>query len=204
MAVLINGINGPFRGKAGSVVGYVDRYGQGIIRGLPRISKARTQKQLDNQKRMKVAQQWLKPILPAVRIGFKNYSRKQHGFGSALSYLKLNAIREDFTVDPSRVLISWGDLPIPASPGVTQIEPGILEFTWEPVENNNDHVMVVAHSDDLNFSYADLCGATRRVGKQTLKCTTFGGHEADLYIAFITEERDRCSNSVYLGRMLIE
>lgn len=203
MARLLNGINGPFRGKAGSIVGYIDRNGQGIIRALPKSRKRSSEKQLDNQKRMKVAQEWLQPIVYFVRIGFKNYSQKQHGFGSALSYLKRNAIREDFTVDPSRVLVSWGDLPLPVSPAVAQVEPGILEFTWTPVENNSDHVMVLAHFDTFIFR-AELCGAKRSVGKQRLACGALPGMEADLYMAFISEERDRCSNSVYLGKLRLE
>lgn len=203
MARLLDGINGAFRGKVGSIVGYT-RNGHGIIRGLPRkIHKAPTQKQLDNRQAMAAVQEWLKYITPFVRVGFKNYSQKQHGFGSALSYLKLNAMRENFTVDPSKALISWGDLPQPLSPAVSNPEPGILEFTWQAVVNSTDHAIILAYPGGSNY-YGDLSGAKRHEGKHVLKCKDIIGMEADLYLAFITEERDRCSNSVYLGRIRVE
>jgi hypothetical protein len=102
---------GPIRGKVGPIVGYTWK-GQCVIRSLPKkISKAPSQKQLDNRKKMAACQEWLMYITPFIRIGFKNYSAKQHGFGNALSYLKLNAMNEDLEVDPAKALISWGDLP---------------------------------------------------------------------------------------------
>ena len=111
MARLLNGIMGSIRGKVGPIVGYTWK-GQCVIRSLPKkISKAPSQKQLDNRKKMAACQEWLMHITPFVRIGFKNYSAKQHGFGNALSYLKLNAMNEDLEVDPAKALISWGDLP---------------------------------------------------------------------------------------------
>lgn len=202
MARVIDGINGTFSGKVGPVVGYT-RYGQGFMRSLPKkIQKAPSQKQLDNRKAMAAAQAWLKYLTPYVRAGFKNYSKKQHGFGSALSYLKLNALREDFTVDPSRVLITWGDLPVPLSPAVSNTQPGFLEFTWEPIAHSNDHAILLATTSTGHFT-GELCGARRDAGKHLLDCKFISGMEADVYIGFITEERERCSNSVYLGRIKV-
>ena len=114
---------------------------------------------------MKVEQAWLKYLITYVRVGFKNYSQKQHAFGSALSYLKLNAIKEDFTVDPAKVLISWGDLKEPLSAAVSNPESGILEFTWEPVPYDKDHAFVVAHHPGSDKHFGDVSGAKRLTGK---------------------------------------
>ena len=97
---------GPIRRKVGPIVGYTWK-SQCVIRSLPKkISKAPSQKQLDNRKKMAACQEWLMHITPFVRIGFKNYSAKQHGFKNALSYLKLNAMNEDLEVDSAKALIS--------------------------------------------------------------------------------------------------
>jgi len=201
MARLVEGILGGFRGKVGPTVGYI-RNGQAIIRSVPKLVKREpSEKQLKNRKAMAAAQNWLKNIKTVVRVTFKNYSKKQHGFGNALSYLKLHAINEDFTVDPSKVLISWGDLPVPVAPAVINSEPGVLEFTWEAENYNTDHVVILVYRP--TGSYAELCGAKRSVGKQRIEYIGTGW-VGELYMAFITEERDRCSNSVYLGSMIMK
>lgn len=146
---------------------------------------------------------WLKPIKEYVRVGFQNYSEKQHGFGGAVSYNKLNALREDKTINSALAMISWGDLPLPGETIFLNEESGILEFTWSAVTKSKDRLLVLAYSDEENIS-GDLCGAKRKDGRHTLDCSNLIGKEADIYIAFVSEERDRCSNSVYLGRILVE
>jgi len=204
MARVIEGINGAFRGKVGTVVGYT-RNGVGIMRSLPKkSSKAPSQKQLDNREKMKVAQAWLKYLVTYVRVGFKNYSQKQHGFGSALSYLKLNAIKEDFTVDPAKALISCGELSEPEFPAVQNPEPGVLEFTSEPVLHNNDHAIVVALKPGTDKNFGDVSGAKRSAGKHTQKYVGSAGEKMHVYLGFVSQERDKCSNSVYLRMVTLK
>ncbi len=203
MARFQNGILGGFSGKVGTVVGYT-RYGQTYMRSTPKkITKEPSDDQLINRKAMKAAMAWLKPIVAYVRIGFQNYSEKQHGFGSAVSYTKLNALREDKTVDPSLALISWGDLPLPVDAAVTNPEQGILEFTWQIEKDSKDRALVLVYANATEHM-GDLCGARRKEGMHILECQQLIGREADIYLGFLSEERDRCSNSVYLGRMRIE
>lgn len=204
MARVIGGINGAFSGKVGTVVGYT-RNGVGIMRSLPRkSSKAPSQKQLDNQQKMRAAQAWLKYLITYVRVGFKNYSQKQHAFGSALSYLKLNAIKEDFTVDPAKVLISSGELKEPVSAAVSNPKPGILKFTWKPVPHDKDHAIVVAHHPGSDVHFGDVSGAKRSTGKHIQEYEGLKGVEVEVYLGFVSEERERCCNSVYLGRVKLK
>ncbi|WP_411275647.1 DUF6266 family protein [Daejeonella sp.] len=203
MARINNGIMGGFSGKVGTVVGYT-RMGQACMRSLPRkSSKAPSEGQLINRKAMKSAMAWLKPINEYVRVGFQNYSAKQHGFGSAVSYNKLNALREDKTLDPSMAMIACGELPAPEGVVVSNPERGILEFTWPADIQNKDRVLILAYSNEKDI-IGDLCGARRKEGKQVLDCGILIGKEADIYMAFVSEERDKSSNSVYLGRILVE
>lgn len=203
MARIKNGITGAFSGKVGTVVGYT-RYGQTYMRSVPKkITTEPTEAQLHNRKAMASVQNWLKAIKAYVRVGFQNYSVKQHGFGSALSYNKLNALREDLTIDPARALITWGDLPEPLNATVSNPEPGVLEFAWEPISSDASHVLLLAYASETDLD-GELCGTKRKEGKHTLHCENTIGKEADIFLGFVSEERDRCSNSVYLGRMLVE
>lgn len=203
MARITNGITGAFSGRVASVVGYT-RYGRTYMRGVPKhTTKPPSEKQILNRKAMAAVQAWLTNITPCVRIGFQNYSDKQHGFGSALSYLKLNALNEDLTLDPSRALISWGDLALPSAPAVSNPEKGIIDFRWEPGGDTTDRAMVLAYAGGEDRVW-DVCGARRNEGKHILPYENISGKEVDLYIAFVSEERDRCSNSVYLGKIVLK
>ncbi|MES3018130.1 MAG: DUF6266 family protein [Bacteroidota bacterium] len=200
MARLTTGIMGAFHGKVGSVVGFT-RNGQAMMRSLPKkISKEPSEKQLESRKKMAACQEWLKHITPFVRIGFKKFSTQQHGFGSALSYLKLNAITEELEVDPSKALISWGDLDLPLSPGVNNTDPGVLEITWEAIPGDTDRAIILAYDGKHDY-VGEICGERRSEGKQTLNCSDLNGRELHVYLGFVSEERDRCSNSVYLGKV---
>lgn len=203
MARINNGIMGGFSGKVGTVVGYT-RLGQACMRSIPAKSlKEPSESQLLNRKAMKAAMEWLKPIKEFVRIGFKNYSPKQHGFGSAVSFTKQNALREDKTVDPSLAMISWGDLLQAEDVAVSNTRPGILEFTWNPEMGGTERALVLAYVDKEHIS-GDLCGSRKKDGLHVLVCENLIGKEADIYLGFVSEERDRCSNSVYLGKVKIE
>ena len=202
MARITNGINGAFSGRVATVVGYT-RFGQTYMRSIPKKpTKPPSEKQILNRKAMASVQAWLTNIIPCVRIGFQNYSTKQHGFGNALSYLKLNALDEDLTLNPSRALISWGDLTPPSAPTVSNPEKGVLEFAWEQGGNKHDRALVLAYGGGLNRAW-DVCGARRLEGKHALSYEDMTGKDVDLYIGFVSEERDNCSNSVYLGKITL-
>ncbi len=202
MARINNGINGAFSGRVGTVVGYT-RYGQTYMRSTPKkFTKPPSEKQILNRKAMAAVQEWLTYIKLCVRVGFQNYSSTQHGFGNAVSYLKLNALNEDLTIDPARAMISWGDLDLPSAPSVSNPEEGILEFTWEPGGRRRDRAMVLAYASGMDREW-DLCGAQRAEGRHILRYGNMTGKEVNLYIGFVSEERDRCSNSVYLGKITL-
>lgn len=100
-------------------------------------------------------------------------------------------------------MISWGDLPQPEEVIVTNPRTGILEFTWEAVNGGSEHALILAYSDELHKS-GDLCGSGKSEGLHELDCQNLIGREADIYMGFVSEERARCSDSVYLGRIKID
>src|SRR5205809_331466 len=118
MAKFTAGIMGPFNGKVGTVVGATWK-GMPYMRARP---KSRTgpisKKEKANRDKFTVAQYWLKPILEFVRVGFKDYSQRVVGFSAAKSWMMKNAMEktaDGFLVNPSHMLVSYGDLPLPAN-----------------------------------------------------------------------------------------
>lgn len=78
MARLINGINGPFVGRVGSIIGYTVN-GEGFIKGLyKKRTKKPTEGEVLNRKKFAAAQAWLQPVTDFVRVGFKGYNERFH------------------------------------------------------------------------------------------------------------------------------
>ena len=121
MARYKDGINGPFYGKVGSIIGSRWR-GIDYIKGLPKLpAKPPTPKQLEMRARFAFVNAWLQPIKPFLNIGFLNYSDKMTAQNAAHSVNKGAVIGEypDFGMDHTRVLVSSGELAGVADPLLT-------------------------------------------------------------------------------------
>ena len=204
---MTNGIMGAFNGKVGTVVGATWR-GIPYMRAIPRsrtgpISK----KERANRDKFAVAQFWLKPLLEFVRVGFKDYSPTVVGFSAAKSWLMKNALEETadgFVVDPSHMLVSYGDLPLPANLKLGDMEAGKLPLHWDVIEKDHGHMydqcMLLAYDIENERAVMKLTGQFKYVGSDTIdkleKRKTY-----HIYAAFIAADRSVVSNSVYLGEV---
>lgn len=206
MGKLINGIYGSFEGKVGVVVG-------SSWKGIPYIKSAykpRTKKvsdkELANRDKFARAQAWLKPLLPFVRQGFKGYSKTVEGYLAAKSYLLQHCFTgtpPDIRIDPSLVMVSYGDLPLPAGIKVEKGKNGSPQFNWNKAAvegtSGQDQVMLLAYDVDNKTAYYNLTGQFRSVGSDVLVIDHTPGRIYQLYLAFTAADRSRQSNSIYLG-----
>lgn len=207
MARLINGINGAFVGKAGSVIGYTVN-GVGYIKGL---YKKRTKKPKEgevlNRKKFAAAQAWLKPAADFVRVGFKGYHERFQGFTAAKSWLMKNCIQVidgEIRIDPALVKISSGDLPLPENIQCSLQEPNTFRISWTPVRERgflHDQAMVMVY-DQKYSPFGDIYGNDRTVG-EVLVPVDPSSRPYHVYLAFIAADRSRQSDSVYLGEYLV-
>jgi|SRR5690606_12187671 len=213
MAKFTSGINGPFTGKVGTVVGCTWK-GIPYMRALP---KKRTGKVSDaemaNRKRFAQAQAWLKPLTPFLRTGFKNYSPTSEGFVAAKSYLLKNAIEaidSDFRIIPEKMKLSVGELPLPAeTAAIFNIANGSIDFTWRAEKmvdtSMQDQAMLMAYCVELGRAIFITTGAFRKSGHDELMLpNSFAGKQVEVYIAFVAADRSRQSDSIYLGSILCE
>jgi hypothetical protein len=221
MAKLNGSIIGSFSGKVGSVIG-------SSWKGVPYMKgahKARTEKISDEEKgnrsKFAMAQAWLKPLLEFIRVGFKGYTPTVEGFIAAKSYLMKNAMEgtgADTVIIPSKVRVSFGDLPLSENISVKLLPNFYLEFTWNTEiphgAHSDDQVMLLAydadHLDyrqkqhDLNhFEFHTTTGQFRKTGSDTLQIPNVEGHTYQVYAAFVAHDRSRQSHSVYLGEVKV-
>ncbi len=202
MAKYSLGINGAFIGKVGPVVGCK-------WKGIPYMrSKANprsgtpSEKETKNHQKWGTGHYWLKPLLVFLRTGFANYAPTYEGYNAAKSYNLKNAMN-DGQVRPELVKVSFGDLPLPEDISVNHLD-GQLHFNWStapfPDAGIKDQVMVLAYHPESSTAIFDTHGTFRSMGTQVLDIyKAFVGKTIHVYAAFVSADRSRQSNSLYLG-----
>ena len=219
MAIIREGINGGFSGKAGAVVGYY-RLGKWVIRGLPKPSrknKVGTIEQKASRSKFTKMQHALSPIVDFIRVGFhmEAKARQLTAHNVAKSHNMLHAFSPNGEIDFSKLLISFGYLPGSLNPTVQKDDVG-LHFNWtnnsaEEQAHARDQVMLLAYDhmnvDQINMpapkAFFILSGARRKAGMDTLEIPAhFKGHAFHTYIAFISDDRERISMSTYVGEIV--
>lgn len=204
------GINGPFSGKLGTVVGCTWK-GIPYMRSLP---KKRTKKispaEAANRQKFKVAQLWLKPLTPFLRIGFKGYQERVEGFSAAKSFLLKNAlelVETEYKVNPEKALVSYGNL-ASADDAAIGFNGDQLQFWW-PSDNLSklrarDQAMLLAYCLEEKQAVFETHGAFREEGADTLTLpSNFKGKSILVYLAFVDADRENQSMSVFLGEVMV-
>ena len=211
MGRLVNGINGPIVGKVGTVIG-------SSYKGVPYLKgpyKSRTPKISDTEKgnrsRFSMAQSWLKPLLEFVRVGFKGYGPVVEGFIAAKSHLMKNAMEgtgAGSIINPAKVKVSFGELPLPDNIAVKLIEGNKLEFMWDAKSiphrfAAHDQVMLLAYDIKNKKAEWTTTGQFRNVGRDILELPEEKGRTYHVYLAFVAHDRSCQSGSVYLGEVTV-
>lgn len=211
MATIKNGINGGFKGKVGKVVGYKLK-GQDVMRTVGERTTKPTAKELLNREKFAITQEWLRPLTDFLRIGFQDYQPLYEGFVAAKSYNHKHALQcsEDnkFFINPELALVSFGQMPLPNEMSVESREDQELSFTWstEQPYAHNDHVMVLTYdldSTQIRARYQTSIGQ-RKKGTAVFKLGKEDkGKAYHIYIAFVSDDRKKRTNSKYLGKLTI-
>jgi hypothetical protein len=211
MAKFEQGINGPFRGKVGKIIGCSWK-GIPYIRALPRKRTSKpSEKELASRKKWALSQQWLKPVLEIVQIGFKGYSPRSEGFIAAKSYLMKHAFEgegQELGINPGLVKISAGNLPLAHNIQASRLGDHQVQFTWDPELPNDeasyhDQVMLLAYDVEHGETDYSLPGELRKKGSAILELSPSEPGTYHLYAAFVAGDRRWQSDSVYLGRVKV-
>lgn len=211
MGRLNNGPNGGFSGKAGSYIGY-NWKGGSYIRGLPRITKDRQPTPGQEAARAKFAylNGWLKKIKALVAITFRSYSPKMTGLMASYSCNAKNVLGEfpDFQLNFPAFMISHGDLSGADNPSVKCKGGYTLTYNWEWLSGHQkassiDNCLLLAIIPETGSFYVSFEG-TRIKGTAKLPIRKAElGKVAEVYLAFVSFDRLKCSKSQYLGQVVV-
>ena len=199
--------NGLLSGIIGDFVGYQVK-GKQFMRRRP-VRKAEPSEALLLSNHMfALAAQWVKPLLPFVRIGFRNYNENFEGYNAAVSVIRLEALQKDgynSWIDPAKARVSHGSLPLPTGLQA-QLQPdGRIDFSWDPSGvsgcSPRDRVMLLVYNVGKKFAVPQTFGNIRHAGSDSLQLPPDVTGTFHLYAAFIAEDLSRQSNSVYLGEV---
>lgn len=217
MAKFEQGINGPFSGKIGNVIG-------SSWRGI-HYMKSRSQKtappsdsQLQNQHIFRLAQHWLSPLTEFVRAGFRKPSGASKGFTAAKSYLHANAmVRNGYEsyIIPSRMLLSQGSLPMASDLTMAfDSDAAEINISWNPDKNDRqdhctdaslkDQLMYVAYNIKGGEVFGEVYGPFRSEGNCQITIPSALKGKYHVYAAFQSADRQNQSDSCYLGDVEVE
>src|SRR5690606_31720649 len=150
MAKYLHGIHGPLAGRLGPLVASNWR-GIPYLKTRPVRKKPFTPNELGNQRKFGSTTRWLSPLKDFLRAGFKGDNPRKWGFNGAKSYLHKHALVQlgnQKVIDPSKVLISQGDLPL--------AEGFDMHFDQETGEIT-DRKSTRLNSSHVKISYAVFC-----------------------------------------------
>jgi Family of unknown function (DUF6266) len=207
MGKLLQGINGPFSGKVGPVVGYM-LGNQAVIRSLPgRSRKPLTPKQLHQRKKFALMNDFLGQLQSLLNLTFASIAVNMTGSNTAFSYNVMNAIRgfyPDISIDYKMVLLGRGDLPNVESVKTISTEEGKLEFSWTDNSGTGkakptDKAFAAVYNEELNDWEYELNLADRAAGICVLDASPLKGKPVHGYLGFITEDGKDVTDTIYTG-----
>jgi hypothetical protein len=211
MAIIENGINGGFKGKVGSVTGYYAN-GKWVIRGLRKSTKKNkigTEKQKASRRNFTTMQEFLKPLLYFIRIGFNIESKKRMmtAHNVAKSYNMLNAMTPDGKIDYSKVSLTYGKIMGAEEPRIT-IDETHVHISWTnnfgaDNERYVDQAMIIIYDVENKFTHFETAGEKRFKCADSIKLWKFKNPpNLHIWISFISEDRQDISMSTYCGSFI--
>jgi hypothetical protein len=212
MATYERGINGPIKGKVGSVIGSSWK-GINYLKSLSSRKKNENPSaaQIGQREKFKIIGHFMKVLAEVISLGFNKNLPGNSGYNNAVAYVLKNALdttTSPFSIRYNKVLVTRGEYPnddnLTAGPGA----PGKLLFQWE---NNtgvgaakaNDKVVMVAYSSLQNVMTFNSDTAIRSDGSATLDLDDFKGQLVETYISFLKADGTDVSSSIYTGQVLV-
>jgi hypothetical protein len=223
MARLKFGPFGPLIGKLGNTIGYIRK--GAVLRMIPHKSnKPRTVGQKTTTQAFRLSIKFIAKINNFTNVGFKLAAdgTTKTAQNQAVSYTMKHAIKGEYPdqeIDFIKVMVCQGDLEGPFNPVMHYETAGddiLIRFEWDvnpdwDATRKRDQVMMLAYLPDSKRAFYLDSGARRTAGTDVLEGkfnpVSRGSHEKDrfveTYMAFISNDREGISDSVYTGRIVL-
>lgn len=208
MGVIQKGINGPFKGKAGSVVGSSWKK-VNYIKGLQRKTGAKREpspEQAIQQQRFKLLNDFLRPLSDILSVGLKPFLAKATGVNAAFSLNYDHAFLVDgdhLSLNYEAMQFSHGSL---CTAGAEKAWRGNknITVTWHTKTYGmggemDDIAYVLAYCPETNIFFSDAHEATRQDGIAVIELLGGGcSTELHTWLFFVDNQQKRVSPTVYI------
>ncbi|RKF31909.1 hypothetical protein BCY89_17320 [Sphingobacterium siyangense] len=211
MGTIVNGANGGFKGKAGSIIGSSWK-SINYIKGLyKKRTKPASEAQLIQQEKFRTLMRFLLPINVFLKIGFggKN-TEKVTPMNTAFQFnqkMAITGVYPDFSLDYAKISISDGGL-YGGGTVSASFDSGELIFTWstgasETFETfGDDLVYVLAYHPEKDEFISTPAPSTRSTGMVTfLVPDHLATGSVHTWLFLSNRSKTRVSKSVYLGEI---
>lgn len=209
MGISNNGILGAAKGKVNNLVFY-QLGSKNIIRVIGERKSPLTAGEKHNMGKMRILMSLFSSIKPFLKAGFSSATLgtalNYHNLATSVNRKNLIGLAEGLQqLRYDSLLLSMGDAVLPEMPDVA-IEAAGLRFSWswdtDDFGTGEDQVMMMAYLPDQNTSIFETAGAKRSRGEDFLTLPpSYLRERLEVFIAFISKDRSRVSNSIYLGRI---
>jgi Family of unknown function (DUF6266) len=207
MAILYGGINGPFSGKVGAVVGYKWK-NKSVMRGLPSTRKGGPSPlQIQQHAKFRLMNAFLNPLTKFLNITYNNFAVDMSGYNKAFSYNVKNAIGgvyPEFMIDYPMVLVSRGDLPNVQSTNISSPIAESLKFSWTDnsgkgkAKSTDMAFAAVYNEENVQWSY-EMNLSARNAGECIMDLSKFKTKVVHSYFGFVSADGKEVTDSIYTG-----
>lgn len=207
MGTIKQGILGGFSGKVGTVIGSSWK-GISYMRGRAQnVRNPHTKGQMEQRSKFALTLDFLKPITPFVRTGYKTYASGRTAFNAAMSYIVKNAISgtyPNYELSFADVLVSRGTLETAKEP-TAEVSAGSFIIKTRPETSGSgqptDLMMPLIFNADKGEAVFSTAGAARSTGQTTLATPAdWAGDTVEVYLGMISNDGTQVANSVYIGQ----
>jgi hypothetical protein len=209
MAKYSKGVQGPFSGTLGTVVG-TTWMGMPVMRSRPTRRKSGfSPLELQQQSKFKQMSLFLSPLSTLMNTTFKPVAVRMTGFNKGYSYNFKNAFTgeyPDLKIDYSMVALGKGDLPNAGSPLVAVAPEGKLDFRWTDNSGKGkalatDKVFAAVYCEEKKDWKWWLNKAARSEAVFTVNLIPFIGMKVQTYIGFVSADGKEVSDTIYTGEI---
>jgi len=207
MGTIKEGINGPFRGKAGSVIG--SRWRKiNYIKGLPRKKERRKPSQPQAEARTKFAllNRFLDPLSQLLEASFGSFTSRATGRNAAFSYNYDHAfttVDGDVQLNYPELRFSHGSL-VTAGDERAWVADGMLHVSWDPNTygmggEQDDKACVFVYNVGYQ-RFLPITEATRQDGaaRTVTSKPNIDQTELHVWLLFMDKLKKRASKTVYI------
>ncbi len=207
MGKIKSGILGGFQGTVGTVVGSSWKGIDYMRSKSHNVTNPRTELQQMQRGKMALTAQTLRPLLGYLRIGFKNEAVRKSAYNAAFSYTIRNAISgnfPDYEIDYSKMLVARGTLESAENIAVSAAD-GAFTFTWDDnsglfTAKATDIAMPLVWNTTKKLAIYGTNPASRAEGSTTMTVPkSWATDSCVLYLAFVSVDGEKVSDSLYLG-----